>query len=308
MAANFITIAFLYFFFHNPDSLVCVSEDRNAVCTQEYSPVCALYSGDDCDSPTGYCLKTMSNSCAACADPSVAGQIITGECPYVPVQVCSQEHDLNSCADMEIEGTVCGITQQAQTQPTTTNPALTKTLYDNGCQACNAGDSTFYLGGDAFGQCLAVSTSTICSAADRNAQNCEVSALKACGYYTGDDCTEQVCRRTYDSYCFACADEAVMFFQNGDCSEIYPIGENGTDPDDGGDGDGAEEEIVEEEIQEEVIPEEEIQEEVVPEEEIQEEVQEEEADNGSSTGESGTWRKSGKRVTKVVRVSVPDTN
>jgi len=224
MVNSFIAINFLYLLFSNPDALICLSSDRNKVCPAPTGdPVCAVYSGGDCISTTGYCLKQVDSDCNACLDANVAGYVL-GECTALNVQSCSEEHDTTGC--YEISGDACGITEVAGTGGS--DPTVKKTKYSSGCDACNSGASDFYVNGDYWGQCIAVSTSPVCKSEDRGATDCEAVGTLACAYYTGGDCTEPICRKTTDGYCFACADPDVMFYLIGDCADLVPIGPGGT--------------------------------------------------------------------------------
>jgi len=242
MINSFIAVNFLFFVFSHPDALICESGDRNAVCPPSTGePVCAVYSGGDCQSSTGYCLREVDSDCNACLDGAVAG-FVYGECSQLNVQSCSDEHDTVGCHD--VLGAACGITQS-----TSSSEAIIKTKYSDGCGACDSG-AEFYVNGDYWGQCQVVSNSPVCKAEDRGATDCQAVGTLACAYYTGGDCTEPICRKTTDGYCFACAEENVMFYQIGDCADLVPIGPGGSEEEY---EEAEEQEHVEEHEEEEIV-------------------------------------------------------
>lgn len=218
MAPSFIAISFLYFFFNHPDALICLKGDRNAKCSSKYDPVCATFACKD--SPTGYCQETINNGCVACKDKDIVGYIL-GACPSTPIKSCSTEEE-SECSNTDVEGTVCGIT------PGKSKNTISKVIYKNGCDACNKGNVDFYLGGEAHDQCLVVSTDNVCKKADRDTSNCaDDDALLACVYYTGNGCTEPICRKNAKSWCYACGETGALFYLNGSCEDNVPIPDGG---------------------------------------------------------------------------------
>jgi len=206
MAIPAIGIYFLYFALSTPDSYFCDLESRNASCTlQESQPVCAIYSGEDCHSPTGICERTLDSSCLACNDPSIISYVI-GECQESKAPKECTDYDRNIACSPDKE-TVCGYASSFRFG----REKVYSQEWENGCDACNPIHIKFHIPGecqdpDTLGICQKKYKETKCT-----------NQGPSCAYYTGRDCTTKVCRETVQNACSVCEDTSVLFHIDGSC-------------------------------------------------------------------------------------------
>ncbi len=79
----------------------CTEEERNAICTQEYNPVCGVNPNIKCISASASCgAKTYGNKCTACSDKNIdywtqgaCSDKINGVCPDFVDPVCAAKLD-----------------------------------------------------------------------------------------------------------------------------------------------------------------------------------------------------------------------
>ena len=211
-ALTSVTTYLLYFFFSNPQSHLCTSDQRGGFCPDLYSPVCALVRGKDPNSALNsynYYQKTLSNGCTACSDETVLGYV-PGECPNTDTQICSKVLRNGICT--EEYDPVCTISEKRDRRRPYTKRVSAQTSA-NGCIACGPTASKFHVAGE----CPAVENPQICKKSDRKAAICSSDYTPVCAYYTKGGCKEQLCRKTQSNYCVGCLDSRVVFVVDGEC-------------------------------------------------------------------------------------------
>jgi hypothetical protein len=201
MAITPIALYLLYFILSQPGSHLCTFEERSALCDQQVSPVCALYTENGCSSSTGFCQKQINNPCSACNDLSVTAYVL-GECSQSGTQICAENEEpiifgpdqISACAFSEIDQEV-----YASTVP-------------NSPDACSTSSVAFQI--DSICPDPA-NPLTLCK--NWREGNYPVPYSPLCAYYTGNDCPELVCRVTGDRAVYVCQDETVLFYLEGSC-------------------------------------------------------------------------------------------
>jgi len=206
-----IAIYFLYFVFSNPDNHLCFSQERQISCTpQAPEPVCALYSGDSCSSSTGFCQKTITSPCLACSDPSIIA--------YIPGN-CNDSQTAKTCSNSvenkpEESNNVCGYSQAKRLG----GQKILSQVYSDDLSACKQGTVDFYV----QGECEEITSLNMCQKGQVIEEGCFGSAMPSCVYYTGENCSEKLCRKTVENSCLSCADSSVLFYHEGSCEDRDP--------------------------------------------------------------------------------------
>lgn len=202
----------LYFFLTAPNSHLCTHNERNAVCPQIFSPVCALVKGINNSSQISnyYESTSFGNGCSACSNSSVVGYT-PGACSEV--KICPKPRQVLPCP-MTPPGavnnnSVCTFSQNTVGH----NLKVSAQTSANSCQACNSDDSKFWT----TGSCDTLSPN-ICLPSQRKPQICPDFVMKLCAYYKGGDCKETLCKKNVESNgCFLCADATTVFWTMGAC-------------------------------------------------------------------------------------------
>lgn len=200
-----VTVYLLYFFFSDPNSQLCTTNQRKAMCTQNYQPVCALIRGTNSDSALSgyrYYQKTISNGCSACATGNIIGYV-PGECPNTDTQICSKK--LRNAKCTQEYNPVCTISEKSKKVSTKTS--------SNSCTACGSEYSKFFVTSD----CSLLDTPQICESKDRKVKACTMDYTPVCAYYKGNGCKEELCRKTQSNYCAGCKNSNVIFVIQGEC-------------------------------------------------------------------------------------------
>lgn len=212
MAITPIGVYLLYFIFSHPDSQLCVPEDRNIPCPiQNSHPVCATY---ECQSITGFCQRTIRNSCLACQETPIIGYVL-GDCKDSEAsQLCRKGERHEKCDqfyDSEDYEPACGY---ATTTRLGGHDVYAQT-WSSKCAACSQSQVTFHIPGE----CKDINTLNICKRKQKSVEECSEKIHPICAYYTGGDCEEKLCKKTERSPCLACADTSVLFYVNSACME-----------------------------------------------------------------------------------------
>lgn len=204
-----VTIAtyLLYFFFSHPNSHLCTTDQRTASCGKAKKQVCALVEGRNNNSQIkNYYETTMQNACTACQSADVVGYI-PGAC--ADVQVCTKTPAKASCP--KTKNSVCTFTKTG----TGCDLKIDAQTAQNPCHGCDADGSKFFVKGD----CDSLNAQ-VCDDSQRCAGICPLFAQNICVYYTGDDCTEGLCKRSAQSNgCLVCSDPDALFYVNGACTK-----------------------------------------------------------------------------------------
>jgi len=206
-----IAIYFLYFVFSNPDNHLCFSEERGSLCTpQAPEPVCAIFSGDSCSSSTSFCQKTLDSPCLACSDPPIIAYI-PGACDeLLTAKTCTETGN----ASLNNKDEVCGYSQSKRLG----GQKISAENFINGESACKQNTVDFYI----QGKCQETSSLNICQKGQVIDEGCFGSSMPSCVYYTGEGCSEKLCRKTVENFCMSCADSSVLFYHEGSCEARDP--------------------------------------------------------------------------------------
>jgi len=212
MAIPLISAYFLYFALSTPSSYFCDPQSRNASCTSKDSnPVCAVYSGDECYSASGFCQKTLENACTVCMDPSIISYV-PGECKKSSTPQLCTDYDRNIQCSVE-ESSVCSYAFSVRFG----RQKVYNQLWKNGCEACNPNHVTFHIPGE----CPNSDDFGICQKKSKISPDCS-NETPSCAYYTGENCSTKICRKTLESSCDICNDSSVLFYINGTCENLQP--------------------------------------------------------------------------------------
>lgn len=208
-----VSVYLLSFFFSDKQSQLCTTDQRGAICTKIYQPVCALIKGRDSNSAlSGYRLyqKTLGNGCSACSDEEVIGYV-PGECQDADIQICSTENRDAMCP--MIYEPVCTISEKKTKCRTGFEKRVEAHDSSNGCVGCSSSRAKFFV----QGECNDVAAPRVCEKEDREAQVCTLEYAPVCAYYKGDGCEEELCKKTVSNECAGCRDEDVLFVVDGAC-------------------------------------------------------------------------------------------
>ena len=215
----------------------CISQDEETVfCTEEWAPVCGYLVEGDLST-----AKTFSNRCYAEQDKNV-NFIVEGECP-VPEeekceewsQVCTKEYVPVCGVNGMTYGNLCvaqsycvevayeGECNENKTQMA--NPASVYCIEQGGTLEIIKDENGGEIGMCSLpngivceewslfrGECEVSEEKVFCTEEQRKVEVCIMLYAPVCGYDENDEII-----KTYSNSCFACGNEEVIYYINGEC-------------------------------------------------------------------------------------------